>query len=122
MVGAADLNLRLPRPESETHLMFVETAATATAGDRTPRASSPQMTTYASSPISVRATLSAASIDVFGLFGRALPHISTVSDPNAPTVSIRWVFPAAIGSATKWTSVASNPRPAIAKAAATLAF
>ena len=40
------------------------------------------MTTGASRPSSVRATLSAASIDVFGLFGRVLQHISTVSDPK----------------------------------------
>src|SRR5207253_656923 len=57
------------------------------------------------------------------IFAReGLPWSWIARRPAAPSASIWWTLPGASGSATSSTSVASNPSPASATAAATLAF
>src|SRR3984885_12032792 len=80
------------------------------------------MTIVASRLRSARATLSAASADVFGFVRDGRPCNKMVKRPAAPSASISCTLPGASGSATSSTSVLSKPRPASATAAATLAF
>src|SRR5436309_5148991 len=89
---------------------------------RAARVPTVHMTILACSLSSARATLSAASAEVFGLVRDGLPCSAMAKRPAAPSASILWMLPAAPGSATSSTCVASNPSPTSATAAATLAF
>ncbi len=72
--------------------------------------------------IRARATLNPVKADVLGFSGLGLPCKVTEKRPLAPSASISWTLPGALGSATNSTVVSSKPMPARAMVAATLAF